>query len=210
MDPLDDQAERSLSESHIAVSALKSGDPSAIGRWTDCVRPYLKQVVRRELTQACRNLPDEASDLVQATLVRVLQNLHQFRGSSISEWREWLAAIARHESRGAIRFWLADRRNVNRTTDMASGFEVAGEFSSPSSAMRQSELGTRLSQAMEHLSPEQRQLIGWRQQDGLSHREIASRLSTSEEASRQRCKQAMDALRRAWKAMGETDLPEIR
>lgn len=180
--------------------SVLQGDTSAIGRLTQALRPYLKTVIRNELGGEKVAGVDDESDIVQQALTQATAGLSSFRGQSLSDWSAWLAAIARNEARKSRRYWQAERRSFRKQVTGAPELleNEAGELTSPSSAASHDEEMARLTQALAGLPEAQRQLIHWRQNENLSHAEIASKLGISVENSRQRCKSAMDALRRAW------------
>jgi len=202
VDLASDDIESSISESHTAMLSVLRGDTSAIGRMTQALRPYLKTVIRNELGGMNVGVEDE-SDIVQQALAQATAGLSGFRGQTISEWSAWLAAIARNEARRSRRYWQADRRSVRQqVTGVTELLEnEAAELTSPSTAVSRDEEIARLAQALSKLPEAQRQLIQWRQNENLSHAEIANKLGITVETSRQRCKSAMDALRRAWTAL---------
>ncbi len=194
------EAEQSLHDSHQALMAFKAGQLSGFGQYAETLRPYLKQVVRNELgLDAAAQSPDDPSDIVQQSLVKAVEKLCEFRGSSVNEWRAWLVAIARNEVRMSKRFWNSEKRSRQRvvTGDMIQ--ELDGNSDTPSSELRRAELRAQLDRAMSQLSNEQRQIIEWRQTDRLSHADIGAKLGISVDAARQRCKSAMDALRQCFR-----------
>jgi RNA polymerase sigma-70 factor, ECF subfamily len=199
---MEQDLERSLSESHAELLALRDGDASVLGRLTENLRPYLKFVVRKELMSlGTHSIREDDSDIVQQTLLQAVHHLEQFRGESLPEWKMWLVAIAKNQIRLSSRFWKAERRSTFSEVEWSPSMALQSEVSSPSTAMQREELSGLLQQALTQLSEPQQQLIQWRQQEGMSHAEIANRLNITEEASRQRCKSAMDALRLAWKKL---------
>lgn len=202
---LDDQAsehaDQSLADSHVAILAVQAGDSSAIGRLTQSLRPFLKHVVREELRGGAGRVREDESDLVQQALAQAVENAQGFRGQSLAEWRAWLAAIARNQARLSRRYWRAGRRDLSRSSELGSGLlEPGSGRSTPSHQAIRAENLEQLSRAMSSLSVDQQQLIRWRQTERMPHSEIAARLGIQEEAARQRCKSAMDALRKAWRA----------
>ena len=199
---MEQDLEQSLSESHAELNALRGGDESVLGRLSENLRPYLKYVVRKELqSRGTLSLREDDSDIVQQTLLQAVHHLDQFRGESVQEWKMWLVAIAKNQIRSSTRFWQAERRSKFSEVELPQSMALLSEASSPSTAMQREELSGLLQQAMSKLSESQQQLIQWRQQEGMSHAEIASRLNISEDASRQRCKSAMDSLRLVWKEL---------
>jgi|GEM_PF-4647771 len=196
--PEQSTAEQSLVDSHAALFEVRAGENSALWRMSESLRPWLKHVARQELGNGKRGASEDDSDLVQRTLVKAVQGIAEFRGSSLMEWRAWLAVIARNEARASRRYSKAGRRSISREVSLTDGPHPVSKEESPSAATRQSELGDRLRLAVDQLTPDHRQLVQWRQEEGLSHAEIASRLEIAVDAARQRCKSAMDALRKIW------------
>ncbi|HMP79729.1 MAG TPA: sigma-70 family RNA polymerase sigma factor [Pirellulaceae bacterium] len=195
-----DEIDLSVDESHAALKALLEGDQSALGRLTQSLRSFLKHIVRQEMSAGLRSNFEDDSDIVQQALAEAIAKVKEFRGQSTGEWRAWLAAIARNQARMNRRYWQADRRAVRRQIDAGSCSldSQPGEQSSPSTAVVRQEDAERLRLATSKLSEQHQQIISWRLYEGLAHADIADRLGISVEASRQRCKAAMDALRRAW------------
>lgn len=192
-------AEESLSDSHALLPAAITGDPAALGGLSQRLRPFLKEVVRRELASVQVGPESDYSDVVQQTLMRAITGISEFRGRTLEEWRGWLAAIARNEAKAVQRNSRAGRRDRRRNVPLNSEILPAATTESPSTALHQEELRQRLSMTIEQLSEDQQQLIRWRQEDQLSHAEIAERLGIKIDTARQRCKAAMDALRRTWR-----------
>lgn len=198
-----DNPEISLNESHLLLLSAREGDPSALGQLAARLRPYLKRVVEKEAGFAGATHRDDASDLVQQTLLAATENLENFRGTSLNEWRAWLAAIARNQVNKSKRHWRAQRRAQSREipADWLAK-EIAGAADSPSELFQKDEQIGLLQSLLESLAPDQRQLIEWRHRQNLPHAEIANRLGISVAASRQRCKAAMDALKTTWRNAG--------
>lgn len=195
---VDVEADQSLHDSHMTVTAIKAGDEAALGRLTNELRPYLRRVIQRELTSMACRTPDDDSDLIQQTLLKAVQSVETFRGNTIDQWRVWLATFARNEVRMAVRYWNSQKRSVQRSTEGLQEFisEVPADDDGPSAEIRKQELAKQLSRALQGLSESERQIIGWRQDQGLTHAAIAERLGISVDAARQRCKSAMDNLRK--------------
>lgn len=195
---VDLEADKSLHDSHLTVKAIKAGDESALGRLTSELRPYLHRVIQRELNSMASAAPEDNSDLIQQTLLKAVQSVETFRGNTIDQWRVWLATIARNEVRMAVRYWNSQKRSIQRCNQGLQEFiaEVPADDDSPSAEIRKQELTEQLSRALQCLTESERQIIGWRQDQGLTHAAIAERLGISVDAARQRCKSAMDNLRK--------------
>ena len=194
-EPID--TDQSLHDSRLTVLAIRAGDSEALGRLATELRPYLRQVVRNELKNYSACVPQDDSDLIQQALLKAVNSIDTFRGASRDEWRLWLAAIARNEVRMCARYWNSEKRSYLVQSDCQDGdkLEVVANDNSPAAEVYRQELSQKLEYALAQLSESERQIIAWRQNELLSHAEVATRLGISVDAARQRCKSAMDHLR---------------
>lgn len=156
-------------------------DLELIARWQRGDERAATEIVSRHAQALARfaasfGANDEIDDLVQDTFVRAFQSLDGFRGDS--SFRTWLFTIERR--------LLLDRRRAEKRRP--SGVEVqegdaATEFDALD-RMVAGEAATRVHQAMKHLSPTQREVFSLRVAQGLSYREIAGIVGTTEGAAR--------------------------
>jgi RNA polymerase sigma-70 factor, ECF subfamily len=118
----------------------------------------------------------DIDELVQDTFVRAFQSLAEFRGES--SLRTWLFTIERR--------LLVDRRRAERRRvdgeEIGEG-DAATEYTALDSLVAD-ETEERIRRALEHLSPTQRQVFTLRVAEGLSYREIAGVVGTTEGAAR--------------------------
>jgi RNA polymerase sigma-70 factor (ECF subfamily) len=129
----------------------------------------------------------DVDDLVQDTLVRAFQSLDGFRGDS--SFRTWLFTI---ERRLLLDRRRAERRRPNRV-EVQEG-DAATEYDALDS-MVAGEAATRVHQAMKQLSPTQREVFTLRVAQGLSYKEIAEVVGTTEGAARVHYHNAMRAVK---------------
>ena len=119
---------------------------------------------------------DDIDDLVQDTFVRAFQSLDGFRGDS--SFRTWLFTIERR--------LLLDRRRAARRrpsrVEVQEG-DAATEYDALDS-MVAGEAAARVGEAMKQLSPTQREVFTLRVAEGLSYKEIADIVGTTEGAAR--------------------------
>jgi RNA polymerase sigma-70 factor (ECF subfamily) len=120
---------------------------------------------------------DTAADVTQETFLKVLRNLRKFRGESA--FRTWLLSIAANEARGFLR---KTRRRSEVSLDDAP--PVAAGNPSPSDALERDEDSRRLREGLEHLPEKQRLVVSMRIYEGMSYREIAEVIGSSEGAAR--------------------------
>jgi RNA polymerase sigma-70 factor (ECF subfamily) len=130
---------------------------------------------------------DDIDDLVQDTFVRAFQSLDGFRGDS--SFRTWLFTIERR--------LLLDRRRAEKRrpvrVEVQEG-DAASEYDALD-AMVAGEAADRVRQAMRGLSPTQREVFALRVAEGLSYREIAEVVGTTEGAARVHYHNAMRAVK---------------
>ncbi len=169
------------------IARAKKGDRDAFG---SLVKRYERRVIG--VAFAVVHNQDDALELAQETFVRAYENLQSFE--SRSSFSTWLYRIAANL---AIDFWRREgRHNVLR------GQEAENELSRLPSArgdsfrfVAQSELGTRLSEALNQLTPEHRAVILLREVEGLSYDEISEVLQCPRGTVMSRLHYARDRLR---------------
>jgi RNA polymerase sigma-70 factor (ECF subfamily) len=118
----------------------------------------------------------EVDDLVQDTFVRAFQSLADFRGES--SLRTWLFTIERR--------LLVDRRRAEqrRPDRVEIGEEDAATEYTALDAMVADETEGRIRRSLERLSPMQRDVFTLRIAEGLSYKEIADVVGSTEGAAR--------------------------
>lgn len=127
---------------------------------------------QRELyTQTCDRIyrlllkmthnPEDASDLTQATYIRVLQNIHQFDGTS--RVATWIYRIAVNE---ALQFLRGEKRRGLRELDRGRGTIAASETTA-------SDARLDVAEALAQLPADERALLVLRYFEGLSYAEMA-------------------------------------
>ncbi len=129
----------------------------------------------------------EVEEVVQDTFIRAFASLDSFRGDS--SLRTWLFSIARNLLRDRIRSARARRPHVE--IEEAHAVE---EYNALDAAVADEAEG-RVLEAVERLSPMQRSVFTLRVADGLSYKEIASALDTTEGAARVHYHNAMRAVK---------------
>lgn len=129
----------------------------------------------------------DVEELVQDTFVRAFGSLDTFRGQS--SLRTWLFTIERR--------LLLDRRRAERRRrdgEELEGHEAVTEYDALD-ALVADEAERRVRQAVERLTPTQREVFTLRVTEGLSYREIAEVAGTTEGAARVHYHNAMRAVK---------------
>ncbi|MBM3964520.1 MAG: sigma-70 family RNA polymerase sigma factor [Planctomycetes bacterium] len=152
-------------------------------------RPFLRALAEEQLYSGLRQKIDP-SDLVQQTMLQAIESQSQFRGTTDAAKASWLRAILKNVMAGIGRHFHRDRRDVSREQGMGSGgsdpsefgFEIAGNFSSPSHLLRQSEDRQQIEKLMSHLTHEQQQALVMRYWHDFSLEEISQKMNKSPDA----------------------------
>ncbi len=152
-----------------------------IERWRGGESRAASELVRRHADALARFATsagerEEIEELVQDTFVRAFSSLHAFRGDA--SFRTWLFTIER-------RLMLDRRRSEKRRQNMVriENSEAATEYDALDGMVAQ-ETATRVRRSVATLSPMQREVFTMRVEQGLSYREIAVILETTEGAAR--------------------------
>lgn len=160
------------------------GDPAdreLIARWHGGDERAARELVARHAPALARyavslGVRDEVEELVQDTFVRAFGSLDGFRGDS--SLLTWLFTIERR--------LILDRRRTNRRSGLhveIAEEHVATEHNALDGVVAV-ETGLRVRRAVSRLTPTQREVFTLRVNEGLSYREIARLVGTTEGAAR--------------------------
>jgi RNA polymerase sigma-70 factor, ECF subfamily len=170
----------------------ESTDAELIQRWKDGDQRAATTLVERHASALARfavscGARDDIDELVQDTFVRAFNSLDGFRGES--SFRTWLLTIER-------RLLLDRRRSEKRRPDRVEIQEgdAATQFDALDGVVAD-ESRRRMADAVTRLSPTQRQVFTLRVADGLSYKEIADAVGTTEGAARVHYHNAMKAVK---------------
>ena len=130
--------------------------------------------------------PDDAADIVQKTLVSGFQKLNRCRDPE--RVGGWLFRIAAN----LCKDFLKSPRRADLSLEGASATVV--DRSRPDADLEREELKERVKQALERLSPEQREAFVLKHLEGRSYGEMASLLGASKSALKMRVLRARDEL----------------
>jgi RNA polymerase sigma-70 factor (ECF subfamily) len=167
------------------IARWKSGDQRAA---TELVERHAKAVARFVASVGARV---DVDDLVQDTFSRAFASLDSFRGES--SLRTWLFTIARR--------LVLDRRRSERRRGGGARMQVevqdvdaVTEYDALDAVVAD-EAERRMREAVAHLTPTQREVFTLRVAEGLSYREIAEAVDTTEGAARVHYHNAMRAVK---------------
>jgi RNA polymerase sigma-70 factor (ECF subfamily) len=131
-----------------------------------------------------------AMDAVQETFLRVHENRRNYRPTA--KFSSWIFRILRNLCidekrrywnryvRAESQFWSEGDEGSTVVSDFPSGTETAAE------TVLENELDTRIREAINSLSPEQREVLLLNKYQGLSYKEIAEIIGITAESVKQR------------------------
>ena len=163
------------------IERWKSGDSRAatklVGRHADALARFAVSAGERA----------EIEELVQDTFVRAFSSIDSFRGES--SLRTWLFTIER-------RLMLDRRRSERRqkATIPVQPADAVTQFDALDSLLAE-EAESRVRTAVNALSPMQREVFSLRVEQGMSYRDIAELVGTTEGAARVHYHNAMRAVK---------------
>ena len=171
------------SEMDSLVRAAQRGDQDAFER---LVRAYDQSVLR--LAMNLLRSPEDARDVYQEAFLRVYRNLHSFRFDC--SFHTWLYRIVTNICLDQLR-----KRKVRKeepavvetsegAIDRTEGFEEVSAAANPERVTWNRQLGQRIGDALEELTPRERMVFELRHYQGLRLRNIGEILGTSEEAAK--------------------------
>ena len=167
-------------------------DAALVERWRAGDQRAATALVERHapaLARFAANLGarDEVEELVQDTFVRAFGSLEAFRGES--SLRTWLFTIER-------RLFLDRRRSERRRRDQAPLDEgdAVTEYDALDGVVA-AETARRVRDAVQTLTPTQREVFTLRVTEGLSYKEIAEIAGSTEGAARVHYHNAMRAVK---------------
>ena len=170
------------SDSKALIKRVLAGQPAAFDQFFNdyCDRLY------RFLLPRLNNDRSAAEEVVQSTLCLAMTRLHQYRGEAALF--TWLCAIARRE----LASWLARNRRYRENVVLVEDSEairaaldsrVADPADSPEYQYGRLEKARRIQVALDNLPVRYARALLWKYVQGLSVREIATRLELGQEAT---------------------------
>lgn len=197
--PNRDQTDRLLADA-------RQGQPGAVDHLLGEFREPLRRVIGLRLDPAVARRVD-ASDIVQDVLIEANQRLAEYLKSPDMPFHLWLRHLAQDRIIDTHRrHRLAQRRSVDREqpiarpawADESSASLVAHLIDTertPTSEAIAHELQRRLSDAIDQLSDDDREIVLMRHHEALSNQEVAKALGLTEAAASMRYLRALRRLR---------------
>ena len=162
------------------VIAAKEGDVVAHNEICRQVQDRLDQMARQHLDAKLRRKLNP-SDIVQATLTRMVQGFDDFRGSSSAEFYGWLNSILKNEVNSTRRDFQRQRRDVRRETEPTSAVvrDQRANDVLPDQRLQTQEKMARFREVIDRLSSDQAQVIQLRSIQELPFEEVARQMDRS-------------------------------
>jgi RNA polymerase sigma-70 factor (ECF subfamily) len=177
----EEQAEIDLNSMSILVNAARDGDAEAHSEICRQVQGQLNRMADQHLDDRLRRKLNP-SDIVQATLTRMVQGFGDFRGSSSKEFYGWLNAILKNEVNSTRRDLHRQRRDVRRETEPNSAVirgQVHGEENAPDQKLRNQEKMAQFRSVIDRLPEDYAQVIELRSIQELPFEEVAKQMGRS-------------------------------
>ncbi|MCG8649125.1 MAG: sigma-70 family RNA polymerase sigma factor [Pirellulales bacterium] len=192
------------------LASARSGRGEALGQLLQLYQNYLTILATTQLDRRLRRRMNP-SDLVQETMLAAHRNFVDFRGRSEPELLAWLRQILINCLRHAIdTHFNAQKRDMRREISIEQVSQaldrsvinfaniLADRGPSPSEPARQRERAVLLANQLAKLRPEYRDVIVYRNLQGLSFNEIAERMNRKPGTVRMLWLRAMDKAKQTY------------
>ncbi|MEM7203051.1 MAG: sigma-70 family RNA polymerase sigma factor [Planctomycetota bacterium] len=176
------------------------GDATAIETLLARHLPGLRAFIRLRTGPLLR-ARESSSDLAQSVCREVLQHISRFRYPSESAFKHWLYATALRRIQNRRSYWLAQKRDAGRDVVLPAAKDDSQELvepyaalSTPSQHLMAKERLAQVESAFDQLSDDEREVVTLSRIVGLPHREIATQMGRTEQATRALLYRAMTRL----------------
>ena len=174
------------------VTLAKGGNEPALEQLCRIYGERVRRIIRLRMGNELRSKL-ESMDMVQDVLMCAFRDLEEFTYTSEGDFLRWLGQIAENRIRDNLDKLRADKRDIRKEIplqddatksrdDRARVFEPARN-TTPSVILSKKEELDKLEKAIDKLKPEYKEVIIWAKIDGLSYKEIGSRLGKSADAA---------------------------
>ena len=159
--------------------AMKS-DNCAAERSSAFLEHFVREHQERVFRVALRYLGsiEDAQDLTQDVLLTLSRKIHQFEGQA--RLSTWVYRITVNHAKNRLRYLSRRRMRAHEPYEewhcASSAPRGPQTFAGPHEILCGRELSLRIDDALDDLSPIHRQILVWRDLDGLSYETIAQRL----------------------------------
>lgn len=123
-------ANLNLDTVRVLIEDAREGDQIAKSDLAQQVQSYLSLMADRKLHQGVRRCVNP-SDIVQQTLIRMVDGIENFRGQTTAEFYGWLNQIIRNESAKANRDLTRQKRDLRRQRSLTDQESVSRKQQEP-------------------------------------------------------------------------------
>lgn len=174
------------------VTLAKGGNEPALEQLCRVYGERVRRIIRLRMGKELRSRL-ESMDMVQDVLMCAFRDFEDFSYTSEGDLLRWLGKIAENRIRDNLDKLHADKRDIRKEIplqddastsrdDHVRVFEPARN-TTPSVILSKKEELDKLEKAIDKLKPEYREVIVMAKIDGLSYKEIGSRLGKSADAA---------------------------
>jgi len=169
----------------------RDGAPGALDAFYERCARKLLPLIRLRMGRSLRS-ELESRDILQAVLMKSFSRLNQVQDPAAV--MAWLARIAENEIRDQADFRQRQRRDAARRAPLDDAMDVPAPVRQALSQAIENEELRRIEDALESMSPAEREIIVLRKLEELPFSAIGTRLGKSEDACRMAFARAMAAL----------------
>ena len=177
-------------------------DPDAADRLLELYRPVLR-LIAQQMVGAGLQRREDASDIVQRTVLEAYAAFEQFQGQSEPEFSAWLKQILRRNVTNLVRDNRAAKRDVRReqyldaaeTSVSVTWMQPAGRGTSPSQRVIKAEAALNLAQAIDELPEQQRIAVRMRHLEGRGIEDVAAAMDKTPAAAAGLIRRGLQTLR---------------
>ena len=190
------------------VRKMLAGDERAFDEFFEGHFPGL---YRFALTRLNRD-EDAAEEVAQATICKAIAKLATYRGEAALF--TWLCTFCRHEISAYYKRSRVTARHIDLiedTPEIRAALESSGvTVEGPETAFDRAEIGRLVQVALDQLPSHYGNALEWKYLEGISVKEIASRLKLSPKAAESLLTRAREGFRDGFSALTRTPLTKVR
>lgn len=186
------------------IAAYRAGDTQAGNKLLQRFEPWLKLLARVQMESRFQAKFDP-SDVVQQALIEAVRAFPNFRGATGNEFAAWLRSILAHALAHEIRRYAGtQKRDLDREFSIEAQLAesasracdvLAATGASPSQQAIRREQTVLLTDVLNRLPEDYREVIILRHLEGIPHEEVAKRMGRNPGAVRMLWVRALARLR---------------
>jgi RNA polymerase sigma-70 factor, ECF subfamily len=179
--------------------SLREGDEAAFARFMRAHEERVFRIAMRWLGSV-----EEARDLTQDVFLTLSRKLSQFEGNA--RLSTWVYRVAVNHAKNRLRYLSRRRARAHdsldaRPVELSDG-RLSAALPGPHEVLAARQLAETLGRALETLSPSHRQIVVWRDVEGLTYEQMSARLGLPVGTVKSRLHRGRAQLRCALAALG--------